>query len=305
MSIGGRPDAWGTVEWRAVTPGYFRTLGISVLAGRVFQDVDVAGRPLVAIVNEAFARRYFAGESAIGRRIEIGRIKGEFIDPSLAGPGVEIVGVVADIREVSLRAEPRRTMYVPQAQASTSLSNVRGTMPVFIARGRFPAGDVDGALRDAIRAVDPALPAPQVFPLDDLLARSLAQERFGATLLSVLAALALALTAFGIYGVLAYTVQQRRREIGIRMALGARGTQVARLVMRQGIAPVLVGVILGIVSSFGVSQVIAGFLWGIEPTDPATLASMAAVLLGAALAASWIPAREAARMNPVSTVTCE
>ncbi len=126
MSIGGRPDVWGTVEWRAVTPGYFRTLGIAVRAGRTFEDTDAEGGPSVAIVNEAFARRYFPGESPIGQRIEVGRVRGRFIDPSLAGPGVEIVGIVADIREVSLRAEPRRTIYVPQAQAPTRLSNVTG-----------------------------------------------------------------------------------------------------------------------------------------------------------------------------------
>ena len=130
------------------------------------------------------------------------------------------------------------------------------------------------------------------------MARSLARERFGATLLSVLAALALALTAFGIYGVLAYTVQQRRREIGIRMALGADGQQVTRMVMVQGIAPVLVGVLLGVVGSIGLSRVVAGFLWGVTPTDPATLATVAAMLLGVALVASWIPAREAAGLDP-------
>jgi putative ABC transport system permease protein len=305
MSIAGRPDVFGTVEWRAVTPAYFRTLGIALVAGRVFEDTDLAAGPPVAIVNEAFARRYFGGENPIGKRIEVGRRQSEWINASLVGLSVEIIGIVADIREVSLRTEPRRTMYVPQAQAPTRLSNVRGTMPVFIARGRFTGGGVDRALMDAIRAVDPGLPRPQVFPLDDLVARSLARERFGATLLSVLAALALALTAFGIYGVLAYTVQQRRREIGIRMALGASGSQVARLVMVQGIVPVLVGVILGALSSIGVSQVVAGFLWGVTPTDPATLATVAAILLGVALAASWIPAREAAGVDPVNTLDCE
>lgn len=304
MTIGGRPDLWGTVEWRAVTPAYFQTLGIALAEGRPFENTDGAGRPPVAIVNEAFARSYFAGENPIGQRIEVGRVKGDWIDPSRVGPGVEIVGIVADIREVSLRTEPRRTMYVPQAQAPTLLSNVRGTMPVFIARERFPGGDVDRALMNAIRAVDPGLPRPQLFPLDDLVARSLARERFGATLLSVLAALALALTAFGIYGVLAYTIQQRRREIGIRMALGASGPQVARLVMVQGIAPVLVGVILGVLSSIAASKLVAGFLWGVTPTDPATLATMAAVLLGVALAASWIPAREAAGVDPVNALNC-
>jgi ABC-type antimicrobial peptide transport system permease subunit len=178
-------------------------------------------------------------------------------------------------------------------------------MPVFIAKGRLAGADVERALTSAIRDVDPALPRPQVFPLDDVVAHSLARERFGATLLSMLAALALALTAFGIYGVLAYTIRQRRREIGIRMALGASGPQVARLVMVQGIAPVLVGVLLGVLSSIGMSQVVAGFLWGVTPTDPATLATMAAVLLGVALAASWIPAREAAGVDPVNTLNCE
>jgi putative ABC transport system permease protein len=305
MSIGGRPDVGGTVEWRAVTPGYFSTLGIGLVAGRAFQDTDRAGGPPVAIVNEAFARRYFPNESPIGHRIDVGRFRGRLTNASLAGPGVEIVGVVADIREVSLRAEPRRTMYAPQAQAPTALSSVLKTMPVFIARGRLAGGDVERALTDAIRAVDHGLARPQIFPVGDLLARSLARERFGATLLSVLAALALSLTALGIYGVLAYTIQQRRREIGIRMALGASGRQVTRLVMTQGIAPVLVGVLLGVLSSIGLSRVVAGFLWGVTPTDPLTLGAMVAILLGVALAASWIPAREAAAADPVASLNCD
>lgn len=297
MSIGGRPDVAGTVEWRAVTPGYFRTLGIAVRSGRTFEDTDAEGGPPVAIVNEAFARRYVR---PIGQRIQVGRVKGKFV-----GPGVEIVGIVADIREVSLRAEARRTMYVPQAQAPTFLSNVLGTMPVFIARGRSARGDTDRALKQALRAVDPGLPAPEVFPMDEVVARSLARERFGATLLSVLAALALALTAFGIYGVLAYTVQQRRREIGIRMAIGGSRQHVTRLIMVQGIAPVLAGVLLGVVGAIGLSRVVAGFLWGVTATDPATLATVAVILLGVALAACWIPAREAANLDPVNALNCE
>jgi len=306
MTIAGRPDVWGTVEWRAVSPGYFQTLGITLLAGRSFDDTDGAGGPRVAIVNEAFARRYFPGDSPIRQRIEVGRVKGEFIrDPSLAGPGVEIVGIVQDIREISLRSEPRRTMYVLQAQAPTYLSNVSGTMPVFVAQARAARADAERALSQALRGADPALPTPHVFPLDEVVARSLARERFGATLLSVLAALALVLTALGLHGVLAYTVQQRRREIGIRMALGAGGRQVTRLVMAQGIAPVLVGLLLGVLGSIGLSRSIAGFLWGVTPTDPATFATVAAILLGVAMAASWIPARDAANLDPVKTLSCE
>ena len=205
-----------------------------------------------------------------------------------------------------MRAEPRRTIYVPQAQAPTLLSNVQRTMPVFIAERRVAGDDVERALREALRAADPALPRPQVFPLDDVVARSLARERFGATLAVACSRPSRSrLTAFGIYGVLAYTVQQRRREIGIRMALGADGRQVTRMVMVQGIAPVLAGILLGVVGSLGLSRVVAGFLWGVTPTDPATFATVAAMLLGVALVASWIPAREAARLDPLTWLKCE
>jgi ABC-type antimicrobial peptide transport system permease subunit len=195
-------------------------------------------------------------------------------------------------------------MYVPQAQAPTHLSNVRGTMPVFIIRGRAD-GDLAGAVTQAMISVDPALPRPEVFPIAQLVTGSLVRERFGAMLMSVLAALALALTAFGIYGTIAYTFQQRRREVGIRMALGARGREVSRLMALQGIAPVLAGLVLGVLASTGISQVVASFLWGVTPTDPMTLATVAAILLGVALLASWIPAREAANLDPVTTLTCE
>ena len=305
MSIGGRPNVVGTVEWRAVTAGYFRTLGIALVAGRTFEDAGAEGGPPVAIVNEAFARRYFPGESAIGQRIDIGRVQSKFIYPSVVSPGVEIVGIVSDIREVSLRAEPRRTIYVPQAQAPTFLSNVMGTMPVFIARGRFAGGETERVLTAALRAADPGLPGPQVFPLHDVVARSLARERFGAMLLSVLAVLALALTAFGIYGVVAHTVQQRRHEIGIRIAIGGSRRHVTHLIIRQGIAPVLGGVLLGAVGALALSRVVAGFLWGVTTTDPATLAAVAVILLGVALAACWIPAREASNLDPVNTLNCE
>jgi putative ABC transport system permease protein len=302
MTIAGRPDLTGTVEWRAVTPGYFETLGITRIAGRSFEATDAAGGPPVAIVNEAFAHRYFAGASPIGQQIDVGRFRGALTKSVLDGGRVEIVGVVEDVRDVSLRTEPRRTIYVPQAQAPTRLSTLLRAMPVFIARPRSPGGDVERTLREAVHAADPSLPPPQLFPLDAAVARSLARERFGATLLSVLAALALALTALGIHGVLAYSIQQRRREIGIRMALGARAEQVARLVMVQGVAPVIAGLAIGVAAAIGLSRFVAAFLWGVRATDPTTYWSVAAILLGVGVAASWIPARTAAKLDPVSTL---
>jgi putative ABC transport system permease protein len=297
IAIPGRQNAPSSVEWRAVTPGYFSTLGISLKAGRTFVEADNAGGRAVAIVNEAFARRYLPDVPPVGQHIDVGR------SPTIRG--VEIVGVVSDVREVSLRTDPRRTMYVPQSQAPDILSRIQRTMPVFVAATGQGPGDVQRVIADAVRAAEPALPRPEVFPLGDLVTRSLVRERFGATLVSMLAAAALALTAFGIYGVLTYSVQQRRREIGIRMALGAGGGQVARLVMVQGMAPVLIGMVIGIAGALALSRVAASFLWGVTPTDPGTMAAVAGTLVAVALLASWIPARQAARLDPLKTLNWE
>jgi putative ABC transport system permease protein len=296
ITIRGRSDKPGSVEWRAVTPHYFQTLGIPLVSGRVFTDADIAAGPPVAIINEAFARRYFPGADPIGQHIEAGGSRRELN---------EIVGVVADIREVSPRTDPRRTMYVPQAQAPDRLSNWFGTLPVLLARVRVPGSNVERQIGQAIQAVDPALPVPHVFPLEDAMRRTLARERFGASLLSVLAVLAAVLTAIGIHGVLAYTVKQRRREISIRVALGARVRQVTRPVIVQGMVPVLIGTLAGVGASIGLSGTIAGFLWGVAPTDTRTLVGVAAILMIVALGASWIPARRAARVDPASALKAE
>ena len=170
MTIAGRPELTGTVEWRAVTPGYFDTLGIARSAGRLFASTDAAGAPAVAIVNDTFARRYFAGASPIGQRIDVGRFRGAAINPGLDGRHFEIVGVVQDVRDVSLRTAPRRTIYVPQAQAPTRLSMLLRTMPVFMARPRSGGAPVERMLKEAIHGADPSLPPPQVFPMETVVA---------------------------------------------------------------------------------------------------------------------------------------
>ncbi len=295
---------FGSIEWRAVTPGYFQTLGIALVSGRRFEDADGEDAPPVAIVNQALARRYFPDQNPIGGRIEVGRVPGRSVDPSISST-VEIVGVVTDIREMSLRNEPRRTMYVPQAQASDRLSTLLGTMPVFIARGHAAGQGIERALAEALSVADPQLPRPQVFSFGDVIAASLTRERFGATLLTVLAALALVLTASGIYAVLAYRVRQRRREIGIRMALGADRLRVAFMVVAQGMAPVAVGLLLGVVGAVALSRVVGAYVWGITPTDPGTFAVVGTILFSVALLASWFPAREAVDLDPVETLNSE
>jgi len=306
VSIAGRPDAFeGAVEWRAVTPSYFGTLGIDLLAGRAFSATDERGAPPVVIVNEAFVRRYFPDENPLGQRVELGRYRGAYLDPSLEGPAAEIVGVVRDIREISLRSDARRTVYVPSAQANTSIAMVLGTMPVFLARAPGAEAAAGRELREALRTADPALPDPDVLPLRRVFAESLARERFGATLLGAFALLALTLTAFGIYGVLSYTVRQRRREIGIRIALGASGGSVSRLVAAQGLAPVAVGLAVGTAGALAMSRLVSGFLWGVSATDPTNIVVVAGLLLVVAAAAGWLPTREAVRTDPVRSLSPE
>jgi putative ABC transport system permease protein len=176
---------------------------------------------------------------------------------------------------------------------------------VFVAQVRAARSDAERALTQALRAADPALPTPRVFPLDEVVARSLARERFGATLLSVLAALALVLTALGIHGVLAYTVQQRRREIGIRMALGARASDLVGLVVRQGLGLAAGGLALGLSGAFGFTRFLSSQLFGVAPTDPATFAAVATLLAIVALAATVAPAHRAASVDPVVTLRSE
>jgi putative ABC transport system permease protein len=306
VTIGGRPDDFeGAVQWRAISPEYFETLGIDLLEGRPFEETDVAGGPPVAIVNQAFARRYFQDASPIGQRVEVGRYRGEWLSPAFEGPGAEIVGVVVDVREVSLRSEASRTVFVPLTQAPYALTTALSSMPLFLIEAPSRGTVTRAQVWDWLRDVDAGLPSPEVIPLADVVTASLAEERFGASLLSTFAGIALTLTAFGIYGVLAYTVRQRRREIGIRIALGAGVASVLRLVGWQGMAPVAVGLVLGAGASLGLSRPVADMLWGVEPTDPLTIGSVAVLLMVVALAASLVPAREALSVDPVRSLTEE
>lgn len=191
---------------------------------------------------------------------------------------MEIVGVAADVRDQSLKTEPARTVYVPQAQAQDMLT----VMPYFLVR-TSRSGPAGQAVVEALRRVDARVPTPELRTMGQVVNESLAQERFSAFLMGSFAGLALLLTAFGVYGVIAYTVRRRYREIGIRMALGAEGSAVTRMVTRQGMGPVLLGLLLGVAGSLAV----------------------AGILLLVALVASWLPAREATRVDPVRTLSTE
>jgi predicted permease len=293
VTIMGRPDQYeGAVEWRSVSSEYLETLGVPLRQGRTFTRDDAAGAPPIALVNEAFVERYFPGETAIGQRIEIGRFRDRYLGPDFDVGGVEIVGVVGDVREVDLTVEPRRTVLVPIAQATPALRSP-GVL-VVRERGVAARAAVRAALAELVGGGAP----PEVRTMAQVIGASVAEERFNALLMTILAGVALLLTSFGIYGVVSYGVRQQRREIGIRMALGARRGAVTRLVMRQGMVPVLLGLGVGVLGALGLARFLEGLLWGVEPTDAGTIAIVALQLAMVAALSSWIPVREATRIDP-------
>ena len=305
ISIAGRAEFGGSVELRTVTQGYFRTLAIPVIRGRSFTAMDAKGTTPVAVVNETFARKYFPEGDAIGQRIDLGRRGNVHRYPSLKDLGIVIVGVAADVQDISFRTAVRRTMYLPQAQAPDLIANIRPAMPVFVVRSTLPVERLESEFRQAIRTVDPTLPGPQVFPLSQTLADSLARERFGTILVSLFGALALILTAVGVYSVLAQAVRIRRREIGIRMAVGASGDAVLRLLVVRGLLPIAIGIGVGLVGAVTLSRLLEAYLWGVTGTDAVTLGVAAAGILGVAILACWVPAREAAGVDPVTALSSQ
>jgi putative ABC transport system permease protein len=270
-----------------VTPRLLAALGVDVRRGRGFTEADRSGAAPVAIVSESFARRYFEDREPVGERILV------FDQP------YQVVGVAGDLR--SFLTEPAYpTLYVPVAQATFEVMRLfDGWFPtnVVVSTSVRPAALVAGVER-AVREADPQLPLGRVRPMEDVYASAIANERFHMTMLGIFAGLALALAAVGIYGVLSYAVSQRTREIGIRVALGAERRDIVRAVLRQGMAPVLAGMAVGLAGAFYLSRLLAGMLFQVEPGDPLVLALVALVLVAVALAASLLPALRATRVDP-------
>jgi predicted permease len=295
-----RPDeVIGGTEWRAVSPGYLDAMDLVLVAGRDLAVEDVMGGEPVTLVNEAFAEAFFAS-GAVGERIAIGRYRGRFISPTFEAPPSRIVGIVQDQRDISLRAEARPTVYVPRAQMLPALASP-GQL---IVEGPWGRAAIDQVIATLAREI-PELPAPEIKPLAGVVAASLGSERFHATLLGAFAMLALALTSMGIVGVVSYDVRKRRREIGIRLALGEGAGRVVRQVAGQGMRPIAIGLVVGAGASLYLARTLEALLWGVEPTDPATLVAVAALLAGVSLVAAWLPARGAARANPVEALRSE
>jgi putative ABC transport system permease protein len=277
-----------TAEFNSVSPDYFRTLGIPLLSGRIFDGRDRPDKPRAAVVNESLARHQWHDESPIGRRISFDNGK----------TWTEIVGVAGDVRERGLEQAPKDFIYLPFAQYPQMT-------PSLITRTEGDPMNIARATVQHLYEVDPNQPAGKIQSLEQVRADSIAAPRLTANLLGLFALLALAIAAAGIGGVLALSVSQRTHEIGVRMAIGARPAEIVRMILRQGMGLVLGGLLLGVAGAFALTHAMTSFLFGVTPTDPATFALVAAVLLAAAFAACYIPARRAAQVDPLRALRAE
>lgn len=282
----GEPSA---MDRRVSFPGYFDLMRISLVRGRDFGSVDQAeGAERVAIVNEMAVRQYWGGGDALGRRVRLMLRSGP-------GPWLTIVGVVGNVRHHELERPPQPEVYVPYAQAPVE------SMVVLLRTGGDPAARL-AEVKARIWALDRDLSFAHAGPLDDLLFDASAQHRLRALMLGAFATLALCLAAIGIYGVMSYSVTRRHRDIGVRVALGAQSRDILRMILGEGLALTAVGLAAGVAASLALSRMMAGLLFGVAATDPPTFAGATAVLMLVALTASYLPARRAARLDPITTL---
>jgi len=297
ITFEGQPPTPGATlsDAQVVSGDYFRAMGIPLLRGRYVTAQDTAGTAKVAVVNEAFVRRFFAGEQAMGKRFAYG-----VPEPASRPDWIEIVGVVGSARQFSLAEAAEPEVYYPLGQSPTPAVHM-----TLVVRSEVSLGALLASVRNEIAAMDPEQPLTGIQTLEDHLSRTLNQRRLSMLLLSIFSGAALLLAVLGIYATLAYSVAQRTREIGVRMALGARAERVVAHVVGRGMRVAGLGVLLGAAGSLLLGRLIAGLLFGVGAHDPATLASVVALLLGVALVACWIPARRAAQVDPVIALRAE
>jgi putative ABC transport system permease protein len=298
FSIEGRPIEAGNApvtEVSLATPGYFSALGITLVRGRLLDAHDDVRAPAAVVVSESFARQYFGGEDALGRRIAPGSGRpGQTVAPNW----LTIVGIVRDVKSARLEYGAAPLMYRAVAQQS----NLNLTLVVRAKNDPLALAD---AIRREVRTVDPNEPVFAVRTMDDVVATAMAERRFTMQLLALFAATALALSAIGIYGVMAYFVTQRTHEIGIRMALGASRRDVVGMVLSQGVRLAAAGVVAGVIGALLVTRAIAALLYNVSPRDPGTLIALSATLTAVALLACYIPARRATRVDPIRPLRYE
>jgi putative ABC transport system permease protein len=295
FAIAGNPPleqgATDTANYVAASPRYFHVMGISLMRGRLFSEDDSASTPPVALISEALARRYFPGENPLGRQLIFGF-------PPHGDVAREIVGVVADIHDVSIASNPGPMMYVPFAQVPFWGSEV-------VVRSSLGAAEIAAAIRTETHSIDKDLPVTDIESFPEAMHASVAEPRFRTMLLGLFSAIALLLAAIGIFGVISFSVSRRTLEIGVRMALGATPASIRHMVLGESAKLVLFGLAAGIPAALILTHFLSALLFGITPTDPLTFISVALLLMLVALAAAYLPARRAIRIDPMAALRCE
>lgn len=302
FSIVGRPakinGKWeGDEYWRFVSPGYFEALRIPLLHGRYFTRRDTGKTDRVVIVNEAFARLYWPGKDPTGERMIIGQGLG----PDFEEPERQIVGVVGSVTESGLAKGMVPVMYVPQSQITDGLTRLAGSLvPLsWLIRTSADPLSLAPAVQHELESLDPQLAPSHVATMNRVISESTTRQNFNTLLLTVFAAIALLLAAIGIYGLMAYAVEQRTQEIGIRMALGANQGKIMKLILGQGLRLAIVGTVVGLGAAYGLTRLLAKFLFGIKPSDPLAFAMVAAILIAVTLLAAFVPTRRAMQVDPM------
>jgi putative ABC transport system permease protein len=286
------PDQQSDVIFRAIGPGYFATMGIPIVRGRDFTDQDNSDSKDVVIISEKTAQQFWPGQDPIGKRLKPGLSTSN-------SPWREVIGIVKDVRQNDFVASPKRQMYFTYRQLKNIAANA------LVVRTSIEPMSLAVPVRSAIWSVDKDQTVADIDTMDHIVAKAVARQRFSMLLLGLFAALALLLASIGIYGVMSYSVAQRTREIGIRIALGARRADVLQMTVKQALKLVGVGMMIGLAAAFLLTRVLASLLFGISATDPITFIGISVVLLAVAILASYVPALRATRVDPITALRAQ
>jgi len=277
--------------YQVVSKDYFQTMGIRLMDGRLFDARDTSSSPDVIIVNQTLARTFYGNESPIGRRIQ----------PNMSGPMCAVIGVVEDVKNAGIDRPAGTELYLPYTQKHGSGNNDG----FVVLRSNGDASSLAGAVRQEVQAIDPTIPVSHVRLMEDVLSSAQARPRFLTLLLSLFSGIALVIATVGIYGVISYSVARRSKEFGLRMALGARPTNILGLVLKQGVLLTGIGVVGGLIAALILTRLMASLLFGVTSTDPITYVGVSALLATVAIIATYIPARRATQVDPIKILRYE